>query len=208
VREHRVLLLCLLATAALTGCTSDQPAQGDTSIPTLTTYSPPSYATAPAGTPPITSGHNVRPGEKPPTFPQSMEKNLPSAAGTFAVYWVQTIDWGYATVDSTLARRAFSPVCTDCTQFMRIFDDAHAKGVHFRGGRMAISKWLIRPNDRHNGATAVIDVTVSIGALQAIDRTGKVVEADPAEARVMYRVWLKWTGTKWTVVDTKQAVQK
>ena len=208
MREHRVLLLCLLTAAALAGCTSEQPAQGDTSTPTLSTYSPPTYATAPASTPPITTGPNVRPGEKPPTFPASLEKNLPSAAGTFAVYWLQTIDWGYATVDSTLARRAFSPVCTNCTRFMSIFDDARAKGVHFRGGRMAISKWLIQPNDHRNGATAVIDVTLSIGALQAINRTGKVVEADPAEDRVMYRVWLRWTGTRWTVVDTKQAVPK
>ena len=209
VREHRVPLLCLLATGAFAACTSGQPAQGDTSTPTLTTtYSPPSYSTAPPSTPPVTTGPNIRPGEKPPTFAQSMEKNVPSAAGTFAVYWMKTIDWGYATVSSTLARTAFSPVCADCTRFMRIFDDAHAKGVYFRGGRMTISKWMIRPNDHQNGATAVVDVTASIGALQAIDRNGRVVESDPADPHVMYRVWLTWSGTRWTIVDTKQAVRK
>jgi predicted lipid-binding transport protein (Tim44 family) len=121
---------------------------------------------------------------------------------------MQTIDWGYATVDSTLARTAFSPVCTDCTRFMKIFDNARAKGVHFRGGRMTISKWLLQPNDHHNGATAVVDTTVSISALQATDRAGKVVESDPAHAHVLYRVWLRWTGTRWTVVDTKLGVEK
>src|SRR5215475_14331441 len=132
VREHRVPLLCLLATGAFAACTTGQPARGDTSTPTLTTtYSPSSYSTAPASTPPVTTGPNIRPGEKPPTFPQSMEKDVPSAAGTFAVYWMKTIDWGYATVSSTLARTAFSPACTDCARFMKVFDDAHAKGVYF-----------------------------------------------------------------------------
>jgi hypothetical protein len=212
VREHRVVLLCLLGACAFAGCSSDHSAAADTSTPTLTTttttYSPPSYSTAPASTPPITTGPNVRPGEKPPTFPQSLQKNFPSAAGAFATYWMQTIDWGYATVDSSLARTAFSPVCTDCTRFMKIFDEARAKGVQFHGGRMAISKWMIEPNDHHNGATAVIDVTVSIGALRAIDRSGHVVESDPAQPRVTYRIWLKWTRATWTVVDTKQAVRK
>jgi hypothetical protein len=209
VREHRVLLLCLLAASAFAACTSDPPAKGDTSTPTLTTtYSPPHYSTAPPSTPPVTTGPNIRPGEKPPSFPDSLEKNLPSAAGAFAVYWMKTIDWGYATVDSRLARTAFSPVCIDCTRFMKIFDNARAKGVHFRGGRMTISKWLLQANDHHNGATAVIDITVSISAQQATDRAGKVVESDPAEPRVTYRVWLRWTDSKWTVVDTKQAVRK
>jgi hypothetical protein len=209
VREHRVVLLCLLGACALAGCSSDHSAAADTSTPTLTTtYSPPSYSTAPASTPPITTGPNVRPGEKPPTFPQSLQKNLPSAAGAFAAYWMQTIDWGYATVDSSVARTAFSPLCTDCTRFMKIFDEARAKGVQFHGGRMAISKWMIEPNDHRNGATAVIDVTVSIGALQAIDRSGHVVESDPAHTHVLYRVWLRWTSTRWRVVDTKLGVGK
>jgi uncharacterized protein DUF6318 len=209
VREHRVVLLCLLGACALAGCSSAHSAAADTSTPTLTTtYSPPRYSTAPASTPPITTGPNVRPGERPPTFPRSLNKNLPSAAGAFAQYWEQTIDWGYATVDSSLARTAFSPVCTDCTRFMKIFDEAHAKGVQFHGGRMAISKWMIEPNDHRNGATAVIDVTVSIGALQAIDRSGHIVESDPAHTHVLYRVWLRWTSTRWRVVDTKLGVGK
>jgi Family of unknown function (DUF6318) len=199
----------VLATCAVAGCTSDTPAPDDTSQTSLTTtYSPPHYSTAPASTPPITTGPNVRPGEKPPTVPAVAKTNTKAGALTFAVYWMQTIDWGYATVDSSLARTAFSPVCSDCTRFMKIFDGARAKGVHFRGGRSAILRTDLQSNDHHNGATAVIDVMTSIGALQAIDRNGKIVETDPAESNVTYRVWLRWTGTRWTIVDTKQAVHK
>jgi len=208
VREHRVLLLCLLAAAAFAACTTGQPAQGDTSTPTLTTtYSPPSYSTAPASYPP-TTGRNIHPGEKPPTFPQSMEKNLPSAAGSFAVYWEKTIDWGYATVDSSLPRTVYSASCAGCERFMKIFDGARAQGVQFRGGRLLVLAWTIRPNDHHNGATAVVDVTFSVQALDAIGRNGKVVESDPAAERTTDRVWMRWTGTRWSVVDWKQVVGK
>lgn len=212
--EHRVLLVCLLAAAALAagalaGCTSDQSSPRDTSRPTLTTtYSPPHYSTAAASSPPVTTGPNVRPGEKPPSFPQSLERNLPGAAGAFAVYWEKTIDWGYATVDSSLPRTVYSASCAGCERFMKIFDGARSDGVHFRGGRLLVLAWTIQPNDHHNGATAVVDVTFSIQALEAIDRDGKVVESDPAVARAADRVWVRWTGRRWTVVDSKHVVRK
>jgi hypothetical protein len=206
--------MCLLAAGAvaaatLAGCTSDQAAPGDTSAQMLTTtYSPPRYSTAPASTPPVTTGPNIRPGEKPPRFPLSLERNLPSAAGAFAVFWEKTIDWGYATVDSSLPRTVYSPSCAGCERFMKIFDGARADGVHFRGGRLLILAWTIQRNDHHNGATAVIDVTFSIQSLEAIDRGGKVVETDPAVSRTTDRVWVRWTGTQWAVVDWKHVVRK
>jgi hypothetical protein len=209
VRHTGVWIGCVLATCAVAGCTSDTPAPDDTSQTSLTTtYSPPHYSTAPASTPPITTGPNVRPGEKPPTFPKSLETNVPSAAGAFAVYWEKTIDWGYATVDSSLPRTVYSASCAGCERFMKIFDGARADGVHFRGGRLLILSWTIQPSDHHYGATAVIDVTFSIQALQAINRTGKVVESDPAVARTTDRVWVRWTGTRLTVVDWKHVVRK
>ena len=91
---------------------------------------------------------------------------------------------------------------------MKTFDDARANGVHFRGGRSAILRTDLRLNDHHNDATAVTDVTVSVQALKAIDQNGKVVESDPAVARATYRVWTRWTGSGWTVVDWKQVIRK
>ena len=207
MREHRVLLLCLLATAALAGCTSEQRAQGDTSTPTLSTYSPPSYATAPASTPPITTGPNVRPGEKPPTFPASLNRNDRVAADVYAKYWMQTLDWGYATTDSALARRAFLPVCTDCERFVKgNFDGARAKGEHFRGGRVSFVSSSIQPNDHRRDSTAVSDVTVSVAALETLDRGGRVIAHAAAIPKITYRIWVRWAGARWFVVDWKEAI--
>jgi hypothetical protein len=208
VRAHCLWLLCVLAAGALAGCTSDQAAPGDTSTPTPgTTYSPPHYSTAPASTPPITTGPNVRPGEKPPTFPKSLETNVPSAADTFAVYWMQTLDWGYATTDSTLAKHAFLPVCTDCERFVKgNFDDAQARGEHFRGGRVSFISSTIQRNDHRSGSTAVSDVTVSVTALETLDNKGHVIDRAAAIPSITYRIWVRWTGSRWFVVAWKEAI--
>ena len=209
VRAHRILLPCLLAASALAACTSDPPAKGDASTPTLTTtYSPPHYSTAPPSTPPITTGPNVRPGEKPPSFPPSMNTDDRVAVDVYAKYWMQTLDWGYATTDSALARHAFLPVCTDCERFIKIFDDARAADEHFRGGRISFDSSTIQPNDHHNGADAVSDVTVAVGALQTLDSNGRVIKHARAIPRVTYRIWMRWTSNRWYVVDWEEAVTK
>jgi len=91
---------------------------------------------------------------------------------------------------------------------MKTFDDARANRVHFLGGRSAILRTDLQLNDHHNDATAITDVTVSVQALEAIDENGKVVESDPAVARATYRVWISWTGSRWTVVDWKQVIRR
>ena len=205
---RRFALVGALGALALlvTACTSSG-GSGPTFTPPTSTYQPPTQSTSLAPTtPPVSTGPNVRPGEKPPTFDSALNVNKPAGAISFAQYWMETIDWGYATTDATLARAAFSTACTDCARFMKIFDDARANGVHFRGGRTNVLGADLRTNDHHNGATAVVDVPVAVGALEAVDAKNKVVETDPAEPHVVYRVWLRWTGSHWTVVDTKQGV--
>lgn len=212
-------LACLLAVVVIVcvGCTSTTSDNAPAPASPLATYAPSSYSTAAAtaqtqtrpatGHPEIT-GPNVRPGENPPSFPTDLETDAPGAADAFARYWEQTVDWGYATTDSRLARSAYSASCTGCARFMKIFDGARADHVHFQGGRLAFLSSTIQPDDHHDGATAVVDVTFSIQALKAIDRSGKLVESDPAVARATDRVWVRWTGTRFTVVDWKKVIQQ
>ena len=121
---------------------------------------------------------------------------------------MRTLDWGYATTDSSLAKAAFSSKCSDCAKFMKVFDSARSDTVHFRGGRINVTSTQIQPVDHRNGATAVVDVTVSVEALRAINSKGQVVETGGASPDVIYRVWLRWQTDKWTVVDWKRGVTK
>jgi hypothetical protein len=206
MRSGLVWLLAVLGASAVAGCTTASP---DDPPPTIiSTYHPHSHPAISTDPPPISTGANVRPGEKPPSFPPSLNRNVPASADAFARYWERAIDWGYATADASLARSAFSQECTDCLRFMKIFDHARANGVHFMGGRSHVIETQLQPNDHWKGATAVDDVTVTVGALDAIDNAGKVIESDPPVARATYRVWMQWTTNRWTVVDWKQVVEK
>jgi hypothetical protein len=193
---------------ALAACTSGGGA--DPTFSPTDTYTPPSHSTSPdpSTSAPVTTGPNVRPGEKPPTLPAVAKTNSNAGALAFAEYWERTIDWGYATVDSSLPRSAYSPSCAGCERFMKIFDEARADGVHFRGGRFAIHGATLQPNDHRYKAGAVVDVAFSAQSLQAFDRTGKVVESDPSHPQETDRVWVRWLGYTWTVADWKHVVSK
>jgi hypothetical protein len=196
----------------VTACTSNG-GGGPTFTPPTSTYQPPTQSTSPdpttTTTPPVTTGPNVRPGEKPPTFPASLQVNARGAADGFAQYWMRTLDWGYATTDSSLAKAAYSKSCTDCARFVKgNFDDTRSQGLRFRGGRVGFLESTLQPTDHRNGATQIDDVTVSVGALETLDHTGHVVSRAAAIPHITYRIWLRWTGKRWTVVDWKEAVAK
>jgi hypothetical protein len=195
---------------ACVACTSGI---GDPASPsptgTRSTYRYPSYSTTPATTtPPASTGSNVRPGEKPPTLAPEAGKNTPVAATLFAQYWMRTLDWGYATTDSSLAKRAFGMECRNCSKFMKVFDDTFARGEHFRGGRSTLKDVAIQPNDRHNGSSYVVDVTISQARLQVIDHAGDEVSSAPSIPHVVFRTWIAWRTGGWTIVDWQEVVDK
>ena len=204
-------LLAALA-VIVTGCTSGGGGADPTFTPPTSTYKPPtsthSMSAAPTTTPPITTGPNVRPGEKPPTVPAQAKTNTDLGAELYARYWMQSLDWGYATTDSSLAKAAFSPACTGCTKFMQQFDGTRANAQHFRGGRIHVLDTSLQPNDHHNQAIAVYDLTSSQDALEVLTGSGKVVDSAPAIPKDVSRIWLRWTNGFWTVVDWKEVVTK
>lgn len=157
--------------------TSSSPAQVTSSAVSTPTPSP-SIAT---------TGPNVRPGEKPPVLPALAKTNTRAGAITFAVYWVQALDWGCATTDSTLARSLYSPVCTDCARFMKNFDDTRRAGEHFVGGRLRLISSTIAANDGRHDAQDAVDVTASAGALRTLDNKGGMVSSASAIAAAGFR---------------------
>jgi hypothetical protein len=206
MRSGLMWLLAVLGASAVAGCTS---ANQDDPLPTITsTYQPHSQPAISTDPPPISTGANVRPGEKPPTLSPVGKTNTPIGADLFARYWIRTLDWGYATTDSSLAKAIFARSCTGCARFMRQFEDASSAGWHFRGGRLAILGTALQDNDHQYGATSVEDVTVSQEALHVLDGKGKTIDSAAMIANDVSRVWLRWTGRRWTVVNWKQVIVK
>lgn len=121
---------------------------------------------------------------------------------------MRTLDWAYATTDSTLARTVFASSCDGCFRFLdNIIDKPAAKGEHYKGGRLVPFAVAIKPNDGHLDATLVVDVTVQQSALKLISRTNKVVDSARAVKDAVFRVWLAWRDDSWVVSDWKHAVR-
>lgn len=152
-----------------------------------------------------TTGPNVRAGEKPPTLAALGRTDSPAGALVFAQFWVRALDWGFATTDSTLPRRLYSPKCSDCARFMANFDDARAKSEHFLGGRFRFSREVLADNDHRNGAQRAVDVTISVTAIRQVTEAGRVIGKSPAVPSITYRVWLGRSGAQWAVVAFKEA---
>jgi hypothetical protein len=132
--------------------------------------------------------------------------HTPDGARLFAEFWLEALDWGYATTDSTLARRLYSPACTDCARFMHNFDDTRRKGHYLMGGRSTITAAYLASNERRHGAEQAVDVTIRVAALIERDQAGHIVSRAVAIPSLTYRVWLAWQHDVWKVVDTKEVV--
>jgi hypothetical protein len=196
------------------GCTNGGNDPHSTFTPT-STYTPPSYSTTPGSPPAATSpsvattGPNVRPGEKPPVLPAVGKKNTPAGARAFAVFYVQALDWGYATMDSTLAKSLYAKSCNGCERFMRvIFDSQRAKGRHYEGSRLTATGAQSMPNDHHFGAAALVDVMIFQAKGALTDARGHLVEKEPVVRHATFRGWLGWRARHWAIVDWKLEVRR
>ena len=200
--------VCCVA-LGLTGCGgSSKPKK--TFTPT-STFSDPRGTGSPAPSTPsvATTGPNTRPGEKAPVLPTLAKSNSRPGALLFAAYWIQALDWGYATTDSTLAYSLYAPSCDGCTRFLHsTIDITRQKNQHFRGGRISVTATDLVPTDGHAGATNIVDVTVQQTAMKVISASGAVVESSMPIKDGLFRTWLKWDGATWVVVDWKRAVVK
>jgi hypothetical protein len=208
-QTRRLAVLGLLcAVLGLTGCGgSSKPKQKFT--PT-STFSDPRGTGSPAPSTPsvATTGPNVRPGEKPPTLPDGAKLNNPSGGAQFAGYWIEALDWGYATTDSSLARTLYAPSCSGCARFLQnIIDVTRQQNQSFRGGLNVVETNVVTDDTRHPG-TQPVDVTIHADALQTLDAAGHLVITAAAIPKTTFRVWLKWASAGWVLVDSKEVVFK
>lgn len=206
MRKWGIAPLALILAGAV-ACTSSG-SGGATSNPTSTLptsaspSSTPVTSVAPTPTPTVaTTGPNVRPGEKPPTYPAESLRNTRIGALAFATFWFSTWDWAYATMDPTLLESQSAPVCSDCALVVQGFNEASRAKQHFTGGRLLLQSSIFATNDGRNGAQQAVDITFGQRKLEIVDAHGKVLRTDPAIRTITFRLWLRWDGKKWTTVQ-------
>lgn len=164
-----------------------------------------SSATVEGGTPSVTpepSYPNARPGEKPPARPVDILSD--AGAEAFARYFMQTVDWAYASMDSSLMRSAYDPAtCNYCNTAANRTDADKAAGKRYEGGRSTIVDVM----SAHGADVTnnLVNVVFDASAVKVYDATGSVVSDTEPELKLQFNVRVRY-GNGWTVSEVKQVI--
>lgn len=194
-----VFVLLLVA-----GCTSGSAAPRPSTSPSTSTAAvPPSSTAPPAPTVPAdvpTTGPNTRPGERPPVMPVAATKHTAAGAKAFAVFFIKTIDWAYATTSTTYMRHYFDRSCVGCSSIARAIDGARTRHRHFIGDRLAIKSATLATRAGPRDAELNIVVRFDVSSGDAVDKKGRSVSSEPALRNYGEEVFLRWDSA-WSVVE-------
>ncbi|MFL6164244.1 MAG: DUF6318 family protein [Jatrophihabitantaceae bacterium] len=98
--------------------------------------SPSPSAVYPADVP--LTGHNVRPGEKPPVYPAAAKVHSQAGANAFAEFFMRTLDWAYATTNPSYMKHYYGPTCGLCSGIATGIAKTAAEHEWYEGGRLTI----------------------------------------------------------------------
>jgi hypothetical protein len=149
---------------------------------------------------------NVRPGEKAPVLPALARQHTQAGAVAFARYWVETLDWAYASMDTSLARRGFAASCSECRQLVGAIDRSRRLDRYVRGGRSIVhSSTAVEPDSKDN-AEYVVDVTFAVEKGQVVSSDGSIVGSEPANPHFVFRLWIRWYASGWLIVRKARVI--
>jgi Family of unknown function (DUF6318) len=188
----RALLAGLVLAAAVLlvgGCTSGEAGPNTSTVVVssapATSASPTTASPTPSARPypadvPLT-GHNVKPGEKPPLYPAAARAKTQAGANAFAEFFMHTLDWAYATTNPSYMRHYSGPSCGLCKGLATGISKTAAEKHWYLGGRFTVhapTSTTVAP------VTAPADfcsiVVVDETAQSVVDRSGRVFSGDGA----------------------------
>jgi uncharacterized protein DUF6318 len=144
------------------------------------------------------TGHNVRPGEKPPVYPAAATAHSQAGANAFAEFFMRTLDWAYATTNPSYARHYSGATCGLCNGLAVGIDKTAARHLWYEGGRFAVhpaTSTAIAP------VTAPADycslISVDVTAESVVDATGKIYNGDGAHSNLRFKLCAKSSTDTW-----------
>jgi hypothetical protein len=162
---------------------------------------PSSPSASPSRTGPLTTGPNVRPGEKPPTFPPQSRERTENGALQFAGYYFKAYDWGYATNDPYLVQQISLPSCKGCQVYVRGLQSLQKTHQTLTGGRIRIRSAQVLSGRFRVKADYAVDVAVDEQpvVLHGGGRPTKTVAPRVTDDHSV--VFVSWRAGAWTVVE-------
>ena len=204
-------MIAVIAAAVVAGCTSGNDVRAATLAPSpaatvstptapgTPTSSPPAPAPAVPADVPRTGRNLLRAGEKPPVMPLAATRHTSGGALAFAVFFGQTIDWGYATSDPAYPNHYFQPTCLECLNLRTALNTVKQKGGYYRGSRVTIVSAIPGATGGPDGAEISAILHTNVTAWDAVDRDGKSLGAGEPLRNVKEEIWLAWERDGWTV---------
>jgi hypothetical protein len=197
----RGLLVIALIAGLVTGCTAGADDPQPTPSPSLVSTTTSSPSPSPSRTGPLTTGPNVRPGEKPPMFPPQSRHRTEAGALQFAVYYFKVYDWGYATNDTYPVASISLPSCEGCQLYLNGLKALERDHTVLTGGRIRIRSASVFQGTFREHADFAIDV--------AVDEEPVVIHSLSGDAKTVSRqlasyhslIYVLWTAHGWRVTE-------
>jgi hypothetical protein len=155
---------------------------------------------------PLTTGPNVRPGEKPPVYPSAARSRNQIGAFAFAGYYYKALDWSIATNDDALIRAIAGPGCPSCRLASEAVAKLRARNEIELGGRIVVehaSTLTSRPrvNFRYDYA---FRFTYREDAVVLVSPDGSRRTTAQASRQTSI-VYVDWLGDEWRVANVSVA---
>ena len=129
------------------------------------------------------SGHNVRPGEKPPVYPAAARVRSQDGANAFAEFFMRTLDWAYATTNPSYMEHYYGPSCGLCSGIATGIAKTAAEHHWYEGGRIAVRPAQTAPvGDVTAPAEFCSRLDVGESATAVVDTKGNIVGGDGAHS--------------------------
>jgi hypothetical protein len=191
--------LALLASGCTGDANSTRSTAASTSAAASTSTAPSSTTSAqpyPADVP--LTGHNVKPGEKPPLYPAAAKARTQAGANAFAEFYLRTLDWAYATTNPSYMRHYTAPSCGLCNDLATGISRTATQRHWHVGGRLTVHPATATPIDP---VTAPADycsiVPVDSTAQTEVNRTGTVFHEEPAHPGLRWKVCMASSSDRW-----------
>lgn len=200
------LLSALAAVCGLTACTGgghDEPASVASSTP-LSRAGSTSSSVAPSRTGPLTTGPNVRPGEKPPVLSPIARQHSRAGAIEFAVYYIKALDWSQATSDPYLLVPISARSCVSCQANIRSLRQLAAEHGYLKSGRTKVLETRVLNADGDLKAEYVIKLRLQQEPVIVIRPTAVTTVASKPETLTSY-VYVSWIEGRWLIAEREGA---
>jgi Family of unknown function (DUF6318) len=190
----RVGVAVIAVVVAVAGCSG-----GGSSGAEVPPGSGPSQASSPPSNPPSTAATTSPPAPAAPTLPAAARPDTPTAATTFARYYMTVLDYATTTGDTTLLRTLAD--CPGCNALADGIDTLRREGGRTIGGKISVTKTTAA--NYVAGKAALVDLTYSRQA-RTIERASGAKQSVAAEKSTRLLVTLRRTRS-WLITNAQPA---